>query len=111
MLQLMEESVSESRQSKSTIIHVCCLCGVSTCVSLPFDSVPFPQGTLKEHFKKCDSGFDHILESLKQSFLAFGKKQTDMYEVRNKLVSKNKILFRKSLKLALEPLDCTVFQH
>lgn len=47
-------------------------------------SVPFPQGTLKEHFKKRDSGFDHILESLKQSFLAFGKKKTDTYEVRNK---------------------------
>ncbi|XP_074681286.1 uncharacterized protein LOC141923623 isoform X2 [Strix aluco] len=38
------------------------------------------KGTLKEHFKKCGSGFDHILESLKQSFLAFGKKKTDMYE-------------------------------
>ncbi|XP_029820097.1 uncharacterized protein LOC108641318 isoform X2 [Manacus vitellinus] len=38
------------------------------------------KGTLKNHFKKCDSGFGHILESLKQSFLAFGKKQTDMYE-------------------------------
>ncbi|XP_071415485.1 exocyst complex component 3-like protein 2 [Pithys albifrons albifrons] len=35
---------------------------------------------LKDHFKKCDSGFDHILESLKQSFLAFGKKKTDTYE-------------------------------
>ncbi|XP_050192437.1 uncharacterized protein LOC126651015 isoform X3 [Myiozetetes cayanensis] len=38
------------------------------------------KGTLKDHFKKCDSGFDHVLESLKQSFLAFGKKKTDMYE-------------------------------
>lgn len=47
-------------------------------------SAPFPQGTLKEHFKKCDSSFDHILESLKQSFLVFGKKKTDTYEVRNK---------------------------
>ncbi|GAB0191004.1 hypothetical protein GRJ2_001565700 [Grus japonensis] len=40
------------------------------------------KGMLKEHFKKCDSGFDHILESLKQSFLAFGKKKTDTYEFR-----------------------------
>lgn len=47
-------------------------------------SVSFPQETLKDHFKKCDSGFDHILESLKQSFLTFGKKKTDIYEVRNK---------------------------
>ncbi|XP_030340516.1 uncharacterized protein LOC115607398 isoform X6 [Strigops habroptila] len=38
------------------------------------------QGTLKEHFRKCDSTFDNIVESLKQSFLAFGKKKTDMYE-------------------------------
>ncbi|XP_061232305.1 uncharacterized protein LOC133224645 isoform X5 [Neopsephotus bourkii] len=38
------------------------------------------QGTLKEHFKKCDSSFHHILESLKQSFLVFGKKKTDTYE-------------------------------
>ncbi|XP_027529831.1 exocyst complex component 3-like protein isoform X2 [Neopelma chrysocephalum] len=38
------------------------------------------KGTLKNHFKKCDSGFGHVLESLKQSFLAFGKKKTDMYE-------------------------------
>lgn len=82
MLQLVEESVSESRKSKSTIIRVCLLCSVSTCA--PFDSVPFPQGTLKEHFKKCDSGFYYILESLKQSFLAFGKKKTDTYEVRSK---------------------------
>ncbi|XP_072786556.1 exocyst complex component 3-like protein 2 isoform X2 [Taeniopygia guttata] len=36
--------------------------------------------TLKDHFKKCDSGFDHILESLKQNFLTFGKKKTDIYE-------------------------------
>ncbi|KAM4666537.1 uncharacterized protein AAGF69_006329 isoform 12-T17 [Amazona ochrocephala] len=38
------------------------------------------KGTLKEHFKKCESSFDHILESLKQSFLVFGKKKTDTYE-------------------------------
>nr|XP_021384603.1 exocyst complex component 3 [Lonchura striata domestica] len=38
------------------------------------------KGTLKDHFKKCDSGFDHILESLKQNFLTFGKKKTDIYE-------------------------------
>ncbi|XP_061232306.1 uncharacterized protein LOC133224645 isoform X6 [Neopsephotus bourkii] len=38
------------------------------------------KGTLKEHFKKCDSSFHHILESLKQSFLVFGKKKTDTYE-------------------------------
>ncbi|KAM6311331.1 LOW QUALITY PROTEIN: uncharacterized protein AAHN32_001599 [Aegotheles albertisi] len=44
------------------------------------------KGTLKEHFKKCDSGFDHILESLKQSFLAFGKKKTDTYEALVKAV-------------------------
>ncbi|XP_068803246.1 exocyst complex component 3 isoform X2 [Struthio camelus] len=37
--------------------------------------------TLKDHFKKCDSGLDLILESLKQSFLAFGKKNTGIYEV------------------------------
>ncbi|KAM9014348.1 exocyst complex component 3-like isoform 1-T2 [Ara ararauna] len=36
--------------------------------------------TLKEHFRKCESGFDHILKSLKQSFLVFGKKKTDTYE-------------------------------
>ncbi|XP_065694223.1 exocyst complex component 3-like [Patagioenas fasciata] len=45
------------------------------------------KGTLKEHFKKCDSGFDHILESLKQSFLAFGKKKTDTYEALVKAVN------------------------
>ncbi|XP_074681285.1 exocyst complex component 3-like isoform X1 [Strix aluco] len=45
------------------------------------------KGTLKEHFKKCGSGFDHILESLKQSFLAFGKKKTDMYEALIKAVN------------------------
>uniref|UniRef100_A0A8C3J627 Exocyst complex component Sec6 n=1 Tax=Calidris pygmaea TaxID=425635 RepID=A0A8C3J627_9CHAR len=45
------------------------------------------KGTLKEHFKKCDSGFDHILESLKQSFLAFGKKKTDTYEALIKAVN------------------------
>ncbi|XP_063253433.1 exocyst complex component 3-like [Prinia subflava] len=38
------------------------------------------KGTLKDHFRKCDSGFHHILESLKQSFLTFGKKKTDIYE-------------------------------
>lgn len=81
MLQLAEESASESRKSGSRVIHVCSLCGVSTCAL--FDSVPFPQETLKDHFRKCDSGFNHILESLKQSFLAFGKKKTDIYEVRN----------------------------
>ncbi|XP_061854595.1 uncharacterized protein LOC133625652 isoform X3 [Colius striatus] len=45
------------------------------------------QGTLKDHFKKCDSGFDHILESLKQSFLAFGKKKPDTYEALVKAVN------------------------
>ncbi|XP_052639221.1 uncharacterized protein LOC128139996 isoform X1 [Harpia harpyja] len=45
------------------------------------------KGTLKEHFKKCDSGFYHILESLKQSFLAFGKKKTDTYEALVKAVN------------------------
>ncbi|KAM6359444.1 exocyst complex component 3-like isoform 8-T22 [Alca torda] len=45
------------------------------------------KGTLKEHFKKCDSGFDHILESLKQSFLAFGKKKPDTYEALVKAVN------------------------
>ncbi|KAM6074762.1 exocyst complex component 3-like isoform 2-T13 [Chlamydotis macqueenii] len=45
------------------------------------------KGTLKEHFKKCDSGFGHILESLKQSFLAFGKKKTDTYETLVKAVN------------------------
>ncbi|KAM6068200.1 exocyst complex component 3-like isoform 2-T3 [Theristicus caerulescens] len=45
------------------------------------------KGTLKDHFKKCDSGFDHILESLKQSFLAFGKKKTDTYEALVKAVN------------------------
>ncbi|CAN0113681.1 unnamed protein product [Bubo scandiacus] len=45
------------------------------------------KGTLKDHFKKCGSGFDHILESLKQSFLAFGKKKTDMYEALIKAVN------------------------
>ncbi|XP_053924919.1 exocyst complex component 3-like isoform X2 [Cuculus canorus] len=38
------------------------------------------KGSLKDHFKKFDSGFDHILESLKQSFLAFGKKKTEVYK-------------------------------
>ncbi|XP_071601588.1 exocyst complex component 3-like [Heliangelus exortis] len=42
--------------------------------------------TLKEHFKKHDCSFDHILESLKQSFLAFGKKKTDTYEALVKAV-------------------------
>ncbi|XP_054142896.1 exocyst complex component 3-like protein 2 [Melozone crissalis] len=45
------------------------------------------KGTLKDHFKKCDSGFDHILESLKQSFLIFGKKKTDIYEALLKAVN------------------------
>ncbi|XP_017584597.1 PREDICTED: exocyst complex component 3-like protein 2 [Corvus brachyrhynchos] len=45
------------------------------------------KGTLKDHFKKCDTGFDHILESLKQSFLTFGKKKTDMYEALVKAVN------------------------
>uniref|UniRef100_A0A8C5J8J8 Uncharacterized protein n=2 Tax=Junco hyemalis TaxID=40217 RepID=A0A8C5J8J8_JUNHY len=45
------------------------------------------KGTLKDHFKKCDSGFDHILESLKQSFLTFGKKKTDIYEALVKAVN------------------------
>nr|XP_054491698.1 exocyst complex component 3-like protein 2 [Agelaius phoeniceus] len=44
------------------------------------------KGTLKDHFKKCDSGFDHILESLKQNFLTFGKKKTDIYEALVKAV-------------------------
>ncbi|XP_068016279.1 uncharacterized protein [Melanerpes formicivorus] len=43
--------------------------------------------TLKEHFKQCDSGFHHILESLRQSFLAFGKKKTDTYEALVKAVN------------------------
>nr|XP_030130909.3 exocyst complex component 3 [Taeniopygia guttata] len=43
--------------------------------------------TLKDHFKKCDSGFDHILESLKQNFLTFGKKKTDIYEALVKAVN------------------------
>ncbi|XP_072720922.1 uncharacterized protein [Ciconia boyciana] len=45
------------------------------------------KGTLKEHFRRCDSGFDHILESLKQSFLAFVKKKTDTYEALVKAVN------------------------
>ncbi|KAM9290101.1 LOW QUALITY PROTEIN: uncharacterized protein FYN16_001036 [Cariama cristata] len=45
------------------------------------------KGALKEHFKKCDSGFDHVLESIKQSFLAFGKKKTDTYEALIKAVN------------------------
>ncbi|XP_066044964.1 tumor necrosis factor alpha-induced protein 2-like isoform X1 [Chamaea fasciata] len=45
------------------------------------------KGALKDHFKKCDSGFDHILESLKQSFLTFGKKKTDTYEALVKAVN------------------------
>ncbi|XP_064001758.1 uncharacterized protein LOC135173187 [Pogoniulus pusillus] len=45
------------------------------------------KGTLKEHFKQNDSGFDYILESLRQSFLAFDKKKTDMYEALVKAVS------------------------
>ncbi|XP_059706375.1 exocyst complex component 3-like protein 2 [Haemorhous mexicanus] len=45
------------------------------------------KGTLKDHFKKCDSGFDHILESLKQNLLTFGKKKTDIYEALVKAVN------------------------
>ncbi|XP_068048411.1 tumor necrosis factor alpha-induced protein 2-like [Anomalospiza imberbis] len=45
------------------------------------------KGTLKDHFKKCDSGFDHILESLKKNFLTFGKKKTDIYEALVKAVN------------------------
>ncbi|CAN8215573.1 unnamed protein product [Coccothraustes coccothraustes] len=45
------------------------------------------KGTLKDHFKNCDSGFDHILESLKQNFLTFGKKKTDIYEALVKAVN------------------------
>ncbi|XP_033371098.1 uncharacterized protein LOC107206496 isoform X3 [Parus major] len=45
------------------------------------------KGTLKDHFKKCDSGFDHMLESLNQSFLTFGKKKTDTYEALIKAVN------------------------
>ncbi|XP_064279338.1 exocyst complex component 3-like protein 2 isoform X2 [Passer domesticus] len=45
------------------------------------------RGTLKDHFKKCDSGFDHILESLKQNFLTFGKKNTGVYEALVKAVN------------------------
>ncbi|KAM9557091.1 uncharacterized protein ACIB01_008428 isoform 5-T6 [Guaruba guarouba] len=45
------------------------------------------QETLKEHFKKCESSFDHILKSLKQSFLVFGKKKTDTYEALVKAVN------------------------
>ncbi|XP_039568644.1 exocyst complex component 3-like isoform X2 [Passer montanus] len=45
------------------------------------------RGTLKDHFKKCDSGFDHILESLKQNFLTFGKKNTGIYEALVKAVN------------------------
>lgn len=51
MLQLKEESVSESRKSKSTIVHVYCLCAVSTCV--PFDSVcPFSSGNTEGALQK-----------------------------------------------------------
>ncbi|XP_069714967.1 exocyst complex component 3-like isoform X2 [Phaenicophaeus curvirostris] len=45
------------------------------------------KGSLKEHFKKFDSGFDHILESLKQSFLAFGKKKSETYKALVKAVN------------------------
>ncbi|XP_062351639.1 uncharacterized protein LOC134045723 isoform X2 [Cinclus cinclus] len=38
------------------------------------------KGTLKAYFKKCDSGFDHILESLKQSFLTFRKSKPAIYK-------------------------------
>ncbi|KAM8807976.1 uncharacterized protein ACNFOS_003540 [Eudromia elegans] len=43
--------------------------------------------TLKDHFKKCDSGLGHILESLKQNLLAFEGKNTATYEVLVKAVS------------------------
>ncbi|XP_014727402.1 PREDICTED: exocyst complex component 3-like isoform X1 [Sturnus vulgaris] len=38
------------------------------------------KGALKAYFKKCDSDFDCILETLKQSFLTFRKKKTAIYE-------------------------------
>ncbi|XP_067151121.1 exocyst complex component 3-like [Apteryx mantelli] len=43
--------------------------------------------TLKDHFKKCDSGLGHILEPLKQSFLAFERKNTGIYETLVKAVN------------------------
>ena len=54
------------------------------------DSASFPQGTLKDHFRKSDSGFGRILEFLQQSFLVFKKKKTEKYQVRNEEESKNK---------------------
>ncbi|XP_072194666.1 exocyst complex component 3-like [Excalfactoria chinensis] len=38
------------------------------------------KGTLKDHFRKSDSGFRRILEVLKQSFLVFKRKKTDKYQ-------------------------------
>ncbi|XP_025967081.2 uncharacterized protein LOC112989899 [Dromaius novaehollandiae] len=43
--------------------------------------------TLKDHFKKFDSGLGYILESLRQNFLAFEKKNTDTYEALVEAVS------------------------
>lgn len=51
MLQLAEESASESRKSGSRVIHVCSLCGVSTCAL--FDSVcPFSSGNTEGSLQK-----------------------------------------------------------
>ncbi|XP_065603502.1 exocyst complex component 3-like protein [Cyrtonyx montezumae] len=38
------------------------------------------KGTLKNHFRKSDSGFRHDIEFLKESFLVFGKGKTDKYQ-------------------------------
>lgn len=38
------------------------------------------KGTLKDHFRKSDSGFGRILEFLQQSFLVFKKKKTEKYQ-------------------------------
>ncbi|XP_015721184.1 exocyst complex component 3-like isoform X2 [Coturnix japonica] len=38
------------------------------------------KGTLKDHFRKSDSGFRRTLEVLKQSFLVFKRKKTDKYQ-------------------------------
>lgn len=77
-----EVCFQEQKEQRHNNLSVVCL------ASLHVDSltlsVSFPQGTLKDHFKKYDSGFDHVLESLKQNFLTFGKKKPDIYEVRNK---------------------------
>ncbi|XP_052549897.1 uncharacterized protein LOC128085926 isoform X2 [Tympanuchus pallidicinctus] len=45
------------------------------------------KGTLKDHFRKSDSGFTCILEFLKQSFLMFKKKKTDKYQALVKSVN------------------------